>query len=489
MSRMSLTAERAGLRFDNTYARLPERMFARLPPVPVEFPRLLRINARLAEELGLDAGWLASPEGVAVLAGNAVPEGAEPIAQAYAGHQFGGFSPSLGDGRAILLGEVLDRSGKRRDIQLKGSGQTPFSRRGDGRASVGPMLREHIVGEAMHGLGIPTTRALAVVATGEPVHRETPLPGAVLTRVAASHIRVGTFQYFAARQDTEALAALLAHAIARHDPQAAQAEEPALAFLQGVVARQADLIARWLAAGFVHGVMNTDNMAVSGESIDFGPCAFLDTYHPGQVFSSIDHGGRYAYGNQPQIGLWNLTRLAECLVPLMAGEEDAAIERVKGALGAYGTRFRAEYLRRFARKLGLRGEPDEALLQGLLDAMAEGEADFTLTFRRLTDAPGAARALFKEAAGFDAWLPRWRARLEAQGGADVAAMRAANPVVIARNHRVEQAIEAAVRRDDLAPFEALVEALQRPFEDDPRHRHLQEPPKAEERVLATFCGT
>ncbi len=486
---MSTTAERTGFRFDNSYARLPERMFARLPPVPVEAPRPLRINRPLAAELGLDADWLASPEGVAVLAGNAVPEGAEPIAQAYAGHQFGGFSPSLGDGRAILLGEVLDRGGRRRDIQLKGSGPTPFARRGDGRAAAGPVLREFIVGEAMHGLGIPTTRALAAVATGEPVYRETALPGAVLTRVAASHIRVGTFQYFAARQDREALEALLAHSIARHDPDAAEAEEPALAFLHGVAARQAELIARWLAVGFVHGVMNTDNMAVSGESIDFGPCAFLDAHHPGQVFSSIDHGGRYAYGSQPQIGLWNLARLAECLVPLMAGGEAAAIERAKAALGEYGPRFRREYLRLFAQKLGLRGEPDDALLQGLLDAMTEGEADFTLTFRRLTDAPDTARALFKDAGAFDAWLPSWRARLEAQGGADLAAMRAANPVVIARNHRVEQAIEAAVQRDDLRPFEGLVEALQRPFEDDPRHRHLQEPPKAEERVLATFCGT
>jgi uncharacterized protein YdiU (UPF0061 family) len=483
------TAARAGFRFRNSYARLPERMFARLPPVPVEAPRLLRVNERLADELGLDPAWLASPRGVAALAGNAVPEGAEPLAQAYAGHQFGGFSPSLGDGRAILLGEVLDRNGRRRDIQLKGSGQTPFSRRGDGRAAVGPVLREYIIGEAMHGLGIPTTRALAAVATGESVHRETALPGAVLTRVASSHIRVGTFQYFVARQDKEALEALLAHSIARHDPDAAHAEEPALAFLQGVVARQADLVARWLAVGFVHGVMNTDNMAVSGESIDFGPCAFLDAYHPGQVFSSIDHGGRYAYGNQPQIGLWNLTRLAECLVPLMAGEEPAAIERVKAALGEYGPRFRREYLRLFARKLGLRGEPDEALLQGLLDAMTEGEADFTVTFRRLTDAPDTARALFTDAAAFDAWLRQWRARLEAQGGADLAAMRAANPVVIARNHRVEQAIEAAVQRDDLRPFEELVEALQRPFEDDARFRHLQEPPAEHELVRATFCGT
>ncbi len=480
---MSPTLERSGFRFANTYARLPERLFARLPPLPVAAPRLLALNEALAAELGLDAAWLASPEGVAVLAGNAVPGGAEPLAMAYAGHQFGGFSPSLGDGRAILLGEIAGR-----DVQLKGSGPTPFSRRGDGRAALGPMLREYLIGEAMHGLGVPTTRALAVVATGETVLRETPLPGAVLTRVASSHIRVGTFQYFAARQDTEALQALLDHAIARHEPEAARAENPAVAFLEGVVARQADLIAHWLAVGFVHGVMNTDNMAVSGETIDYGPCAFLDAYHPGQVFSSIDHGGRYAYGNQPQIGLWNLTRLAEALLPLVAEREEEAVERAKVALAGYAPRFQAAYLRRFAGKLGLR-EPDEALQQGLLDAMAEGEADFTLAFRALTDVPERAREVFAKPAPFDAWVPAWRARLEAQGGADAAAMRAANPVVVARNHRVEQAIEAAVARDDRGPFLDLIEALRDPFADDPRFGHLREPPRAEERVLATFCGT
>jgi len=493
---MSETLDRAGLRFDNSYARLPERLFSRVAPVAVAAPRLLRINAPLAAEMGLDAAWLASPEGVAMLAGNAVPAGAEPIAQAYAGHQFGGFSPALGDGRAVLLGEVLDARGRRRDLQLKGSGPTPWSRRGDGRAAIGPMLREFLIGEAMHGLGIPTTRALAAVATGEAVRRETLLPGAVLTRVAASHIRVGTFQYFAARQDGAALEALLGYSIARHDPAAAEAAHPALAFLEGVVARQAELIAAWMAAGFIHGVMNTDNMAVSGETIDYGPCAFLDAYHPGQVFSAIDHAGRYAYGSQPQIGLWNLTRLAECLVTVMAAPEEEALAMAKAALAGYAPRFRGSYLRRFAAKLGLRGEPDEALLQGLLDAMAQGGAeggaaggaDFTLTFRRLTDAPEAARDLFEVPAAFDAWMVRWHARLEAQGDADLAAMRAANPVRIARNHRVEAALVGA-QAGDLAPFDELVEALRDPFRDEARFRHLEAPPGEDERVLATFCGT
>ncbi|MGG5811156.1 protein adenylyltransferase SelO [Falsiroseomonas sp. CW058] len=488
------------LPFDNSYARLPDRFFARLAPTPVAAPRLLKLNLPLAQELGLDPAWLASDEGVEVLAGNRVPEGSEPLAQAYAGHQFGGFVPQLGDGRAILLGEVVARDGMRRDIQLKGSGPTPFSRRGDGRAALGPVLREYVVSEAMHALGIPTTRSLAAVATGEAVYRETALPGAVLTRVAASHIRVGTFQYFAARQDLDGLRMLADHAVARHDPQAAGAPNPYRALLEGVVARQAALVARWMLVGFIHGVMNTDNTTVSGETIDFGPCAFLDAYHPGQVFSSIDHQGRYAFGNQPRIALWNLTRLAETLLPLLAAEEAAAIEVAQEVLAGFAPRFEAAWLGGLVRKVGLEAvqEGDGDLLEDLLLRMAENEADFTLTFRSLADAaagPGgeaAVRALFKDPAAFDAWAPRWRARLAQEGRAPEAvraAMRAVNPAFIPRNHQVERVIAAAVQGDDLAPFEALLAVLARPFDDQPGAADYALPPQPEERVLATFCGT
>jgi len=326
------------VRFDNTYARLPERFFARLDPAPVAAPRLVRVNAGLAERLGLDPEGLASPEGVEVLAGNRVPDGAEPVALAYAGHQFGQFVPRLGDGRAILLGEVVGRDGVRRDLQLKGSGRTPFSRRGDGRAALGPVLREYIVSEAMAALGVPTTRSLAAVATGEPVFRETALPGAVLARVTASHIRVGTFQFFAARGDAEAVRLLADYAIARHYPEAAAAENAYRALLDAVVARQAELVARWLLVGFVHGVMNTDNASVAGETIDYGPCAFLDAYDPAAVFSSIDSFGRYAYGSQPRVAQWNLARLAECLLPLLGEDQERALAGAQGALSAFAPR-------------------------------------------------------------------------------------------------------------------------------------------------------
>jgi len=486
--------------FDNAYARLPDRFFARLPPTPVEAPKLIRVNHALAEQLGIDPAWLASPDGIAVLAGNAVPEGAEPIAQAYAGHQFGNFVPQLGDGRAILLGEVVARDGARRDIQLKGSGPTPFSRRGDGRAALGPVLREYIVSEAMHALGIPTTRALAAVATGDHVFREVALPGAVLTRIAASHIRVGTFQYFAARQDIEAVKALADHVIARHHPHAATAEKPYVALLEAVAAAQADLVARWMLVGFIHGVMNTDNMTVSGETIDFGPCAFMDAYHPGTVFSSIDHAGRYAYGNQPRIALWNLTRLAETLLPLLAAQEDAAIEQAQAVLAGFAARFETAWHEGLARKVGIaapRAE-DAALVQDLLARMAENEADFTLTFRALAEAAAdpaaeaAPRALFHEGAAFDTWAAGWRARLaeeDVSPDARRSAMRATNPAFIPRNHQVERAIEAAVQRDDFAPFETLLAVLSRPFDDQPEAASYALPPKPEERVLATFCGT
>jgi uncharacterized protein YdiU (UPF0061 family) len=487
-----------GIPFDNTYARLPERFFARLAPTPVGAPRLLKLNTPLARALGIDPDWLGSPEGVQVLAGNRVPEGAEPLAQAYAGHQFGGFVPQLGDGRAVLLGEVVGQDGRRRDIQLKGAGRTPFSRGGDGRAAVGPVLREYLVSEAVAALGIPTTRTLAAVATGEVVRRETPLPGAVLARVGASHIRVGTFQFFAARQDVEGVRALADHAIARHYPQAAQDAAPHRVFLEAVIAAQAELVARWMLVGFIHGVMNTDNCAISGETIDYGPCAFMDAFHPGTVFSSIDHGGRYAWGNQPRIAMWNLTRLAETLLPLLAEEEQAAIAMAQQALAGFGPRFEVAWTGGLLRKLGILvpREEDGALAQALLEAMQESEADFTLTFRAMAEAESgdaaALRALFREPAALDAWLPLWRARIGEEAttaGQRRAAMRAANPAFIPRNHLVEQALAAAVEREDLGPFEELLAVLADPFEDQPGRERYALPPQPEERVLATFCGT
>lgn len=473
------------IRFDNSYARLPEHFYARLPATPVAAPRLLKLNTALAAELGLDAAALGSPAGVAALAGNLVPEGAEPIAQAYAGHQFGGFSPQLGDGRAILLGEVIRPDGARRDLQLKGSGPTPWSRRGDGRAGLGPVLREYIISEAMAALGIPTTRSLAVVATGEEVYRETPVPGAVLTRIAASHIRVGTFQYFAARGDNEAVAILAEYARARHHPQA----DGPLGLLRAVVAAQAGLIARWMLVGFIHGVMNTDNTTISGETIDYGPCAFMDSYDPATVLSSIDYGGRYAYANQPKMAHWNLCRLAEALLAILPGDEAAQMEAAQAALAEFAPAFHAAYLGGLSDKLGLPARDDE-LTQALLRVMAEQGADFTLTFRGLcdmTEGDDRVRTLFADAADFDAWAVRWR---DALGGtAPATAMRAKNPAFIPRNHMVEEAIAAAVERDDLAPFERLVEVLARPFEDQPDAPRHAQPPRAEERVLATFCGT
>ncbi|HEY4044201.1 MAG TPA: YdiU family protein [Rhodopila sp.] len=476
--------------FDNSYARLPERFYARLDPTPVAAPKLVRLNATLARTLGIDPDDLASPDGVAVLAGNAVPAGAEPMALAYAGHQFGHFVPQLGDGRAILLGEVVGRDGVRRDIQLKGSGATPFSRNGDGRAALGPVLREYLISEAMAALGVPTTRTLAAVTTGEKVWRETMLPGAVLTRVAASHIRVGTFQYFAARGDADGVRLLADYAIARHYPQAAGAADPYRGLLDEVIARQADLVAQWLLVGFIHGVMNTDNCSIAGETIDYGPCAFMDAYDLGTVFSSIDHQGRYAYGNQPRIALWNLARLAECLLPLLTGKEKAAEE----ALSAFAPRFQTAYAEGLRRKTGLlTPRPgDDELIQSLLKLMAANGADFTLTFRHLSDAAegrdAAARALFKDPGAFDAWTDTWRGRLEHETN-PAAVMRTVNPAFIPRNHLVEAALSAAVERSDVQPFDDLLQVLSRPFEDDPAKAYYAAPPREEQRVLQTFCGT
>ena len=483
--------------FDNSYARLPERFFARLDPTPVAAPRLVRLNRPLARDLGLDPDALAAPDGVAMLAGSLVPQGAAPLAMAYAGHQFGNWVPQLGDGRAVLLGEVIDREGVRRDIQLKGAGPTPFSRRGDGRAGLGPCLREYIVSEAMAALDIPTTRSLAVVTTGERILREEPLPGAVLTRIARSHVRVGTFQFFRHRGDLDGVRTLADYVIARHDPQAAASARPYRALLDGVIARTASLVARWQSVGFIHGVMNTDNMSVAGETIDYGPCAFMDAFHPGTVYSSIDRDGRYAYGNQPGIAHWNLTRLAEALLPLLDEDKDAALASAHAALDAYPALFEAAYLDAFRRKLGLvrAHEDDAALIQDLLQRMAEQRADFTLTFRQLSEATATdepARVLFAAPAAFDGWAAAWRARLAQEGGLSQEggltperrqAMRAVNPAFIARNHRVQAALTGG------QPLDELLTVLARPFDDHPGLERYADPPRPEEVVHQTFCGT
>lgn len=470
------------LPFDNSYARLPERFYTKMAPTPVARPKLLALNEGLAERLGLDALALRSEDGVAALAGNVVPGGADPLAQVYAGHQFGGWSPRLGDGRAILLGEVVAPDGARFDVQLKGSGPTPYSRMGDGRAWVGPVIREYVMSEAMFALGVPTTRALAAVSTGETVQRETGLPGAVLTRVAASHIRVGTFQYFNAQDDREALDALVAHAIQRHDPGA----EGALGLLDGVIARQADLIATWLGLGFIHGVMNTDNVTISGETIDYGPCAFMDIYHPMRVFSSIDQQGRYAFARQPDVGMWNLAQLASALLPLI-GE----VELAQTSVDRFPELFQAAWLRVFRAKLGLETEEDgdSDLAQGLLTVMADEQADFTNTFRALgTDA---ARDEFTNRTAFDAWEQTWQDRLAREGATPtdrLDAMQSVNPAIIPRTHRIEQAIEAAVA-GDLTLFERLNKALATPFADPGEFADLTRPPTETEVVPQTFCGT
>jgi uncharacterized protein YdiU (UPF0061 family) len=489
---MARSIAEAGWRFDNSYAQLPDPLFATAPPAAVRAPRLVILNEPLAAMLGLDAGILREAD--AVFAGNELPPGAEPIAQAYAGHQFGHFT-NLGDGRAILLGEQLTGSGGRFDIQLKGAGRTRYSRGGDGRAALGPMLREYVISEAMHALGIPTTRSLAVALTGEVVMRTVPLPGAVLTRVAASHIRVGTFQLAAAFGRRDVLEALLDHAIARHDPEVTALDpgERPLAFLEGVSERQAALIARWMLVGFVHGVMNTDNMAVSGETIDYGPCAFLDAYDPATVFSSIDQQGRYAYGNQPGIAHWNLARLAESLLPLVPG--DAALERVRGVLAGYPDRFARHYAVGARAKLGLvtEEEDDGELFAALLREMHESAADFTATFAalpRLVEATEGDAAEPRSPPSAE-WRQAWLARLARQSGsgADAAArLRQANPVVIPRNHRVEEALESA-EGGDLAPLHRLLAAVGNPFAATPENEPYRSGSPPGSGPYRTFCGT
>lgn len=479
--------------FDNSYARLPERFFAPQTPATAAEPELIRSNAALASELGIDADWFASAESAATWAGNHVPAGATPIAQAYAGHQFGHFVPQLGDGRAILLGEVVDSAGQRRDIQLKGAGRTAWSRGGDGRSALGPVLREYIVSEAMHALGVRTTRALAAVSTGEQVMREGPTAGGVFTRVAASHIRVGTFQYFAAQEDGEALRFLADHAIARHYPAAAEVANPYLAFLEAVIAAQSALINQWLPLGFIHGVMNTDNCAISGETIDYGPCAFMDNFHPQCVFSSIDRGARYAWGNQPSIAQWNLTRFAETLLPLIHGDRDQAVALAEKALAAFPDAFQAGYLEAFRAKLGLGKDnaASQAFIKDTLETLAAQEVDFTLFFRHLTrvasgEEPAEVVTLFKEETAATAWLETWRS--VASPETELEAMLAANPVLIPRNHRIEQAIQAGYA-GDFAPFHRLVDALAQPFAQNSDFADLEQAPAPSERVTETFCGT
>jgi uncharacterized protein YdiU (UPF0061 family) len=489
----------APIPFDNTYARLPEAFYQRVKPAAVAAPTLLRVNDALARQLRIDPQFLKSRKGVAVLSGNVIAPGSDPIAQAYAGHQFGDFVAQLGDGRAILLGEVVDLAGKRYDLQLKGSGRTRFSRGGDGRAALGPVIREYVVSEAMAALGVPTTRSLAVVLTGENVMRERVLPGGVLTRVASSHLRVGTFQYFAARGDVENLRILADYAIERHYPEARSAEDPYRAFYDAVVASLARLAARWMLIGFIHGVLNTDNTAIAGETIDYGPCAFMDTYHPDKVFSSIDHFGRYAFANQPAVIKWNLTRFAETLLPLMADGAGKAIEAANASIKLFNDHFNQAYLTGLRRKLGLACEieGDRELGSDLLTLMAENQADFTLTFRALceaaADAKGnaGARVLFADPSAFDGWTARWRERLsleERPVEARRTAMLAANPMFIPRNHRIEAVIQDA-EAGHFDKFHELVEVLAHPYDDQPDFADHAKPPAPGEEVQQTFCGT
>ena len=484
--------------FDNSFVRELEGLYEPWQAVPAPAPRLLVLNDGLAAELGVDPGALRTPDGVATLAGNARPDGASPVAMAYSGHQFGAYSPRLGDGRALLLGEVLDAHGHRRDLHLKGSGRTPFARGGDGKAVVGPMLREYIFGEAMHALGIATSRALAVAATGEQVARERLLPGAVLTRVAAGHIRVGTFQYAAANGGAALVRRLADYAIARHHPDVAEAHDPYLTFFERVLGAQAELIAQWMLAGFIHGVMNTDNMAISGETIDYGPCAFMDAYDPATVFSSIDHGGRYAYGNQPPVAAWNLARLAETLLPLIDDDEAAAVATATSVLQTFPERFHRAWSAGMRAKLGLTeaGDVTDALVTDLLTLLHEHRVDYTSTFRALSASLGGdgapARSLFADAApALAAWTERWREQL-AHGPSDpnetAAAMDRVNPVYIPRNHLVEAALDAATG-GDLEPFHRLVDVLMRPFDERPGLEAYAAPAPAGAGAYVTFCGT
>ncbi|RUO23944.1 YdiU family protein [Aliidiomarina minuta] len=481
---------------DNSYQRLPDSFFKRTTPTPVADPQWISFNQPLADQLDLPQQYWASDEGLQLFAGNSLPDWSDPVAQGYAGHQFANFVAQLGDGRAILLAEIIDKQKRRFDIQLKGAGTTAYSRGGDGRSPIGPVIREYLLSEAMHVLGVPTTRALAAVATGETVHRDVPQPGAILTRVASSHIRIGTFQFIAAHQGTGKVQVLADYVINRHYPDCKSAERPYLAMLEAVIQKQAELVSHWMSLGFIHGVMNTDNMSISGETIDYGPCAFIDNYHPDALFSSIDRGGRYAYSNQPKVAQWNLARLAECLVPLIDKDEEKAVELATEALKTFSQTYEDLWLTRMAAKIGIR-EPqpeDRALLNELLDLMADDEVDFTLLFRALCDSLEADHCLdlFKQQSACKTWLQKWRQRLsqESASGEETALqMRLINPAIIPRNHRVQEAILAAEQEGDLRPFNELKAALAEPFSDNPEYQHLTLAPKPEEKVQRTFCGT
>lgn len=482
----------AGWNFDNSYSRLPGIFYRSQTPTPVRAPKIIIFNDSLAGSLGLNAEALKSEDGAAVLAGNQIPEGADPLAQAYAGHQFGHFT-MLGDGRAVLLGEQITPQDGRVDIQYKGSGRTPYSRGGDGRAGLGPMLREYIISEAMHGLGIPTTRSLAVVETGEEIIRETMLPGAVLTRVAASHLRVGTFQYAANWGKVEDLRALANYAIERHYPEIKADDNRYLSLLKELINRQAGLIAKWLHVGFIHGVMNTDNMTISGETIDYGPCAFIDTYDPATVFSSIDRDGRYAFGNQPYIGGWNLTRFAESILPLLHDDEDEAVKLAEEALSGFSDVFQAYWLAGMRAKLGIMDEEteDKTLIADLLNMMQKHRADYTNTFRALTFDQQENIDLFKTEE-FTQWHEKWHARLSRQDGAKDAShevMRKSNPAVIPRNHRVEEALEAAVKNGDYSVMVKLLKVLSDPYAHSDEQAEFCAPPAPSKLPYRTYCGT
>lgn len=490
-------------RFDNSFARLPDPFFVAHQPTVMPHPQMIRFNRSLSDELGLDTAQLDSPQGVEIFAGSRIPNGALPLSMAYAGHQFGGYAPRLGDGRAVLLGEVIDTQGVRRDIQLKGAGRTPFSRGGDGRAVLGPVLREYILSESMHALGIPTSRALAATLTGETVMRERAFPGAIFTRVARSHVRIGTFQYFAAQNDTPSVQALADYVLQRHYPAAMNDEHPYDALFSAVLKAQAQLIAKWMHVGFIHGVMNTDNMQIAGETIDYGPCAFMDSYDPGTVYSSIDRMGRYAYSNQPGATYWNLAWLVRALLPCMDKNPEIAAQRAQAICDEFPQRYQTAWLAGMRAKLGLItvDDHDETLANELLDCMHKQSADFTLTFRGLSSLSSekpqnnaheaTVRGLFNDPATFDAWVIDWRARLARENSADAArqtAMRAVNPAFIPRNHRVEEAIQAGLA-GDFSVFETLLDVLATPFEDKPGFEDFAKPPQTHEVVQQTFCGT
>jgi serine/tyrosine/threonine adenylyltransferase len=484
--------------FDNSYARLPEDFFKKVSPSVPSMPTLIRVNTELASFIGLDVNWLESSEGLAMLSGQKLPQGADPIAMAYAGHQFGGWSPKLGDGRALLIGEVIAKDGVRRDIQLKGSGHTPFSRSGDGKSALGPVLREYIVSEAMAALGVPTTRALAAVTTGENVVRNAMEPGGVFTRVAQSHVRIGTFQYFYARQDNDAVKVLADYVIERHYPEALSADNPYAALLNLIAARQAELIAKWMSLGFIHGVMNTDNMQIAGETIDYGPCAFMDDFHPQKVFSSIDQYGRYAWGKQSEMGQWNLMRLADTLLPLIDDDLDRAKNIAQEAIQNFNQLFVKSIFTKFSRKLGLLcdHESQNDLIASTFELMTENEVDFTLFFRHLTKVYDGGDTdflcqLFKDPAACENWLIIWHEYLARDDGNDkerLKIMRAHNPILIPRNHRIAEAIKAG-EQGDFKAFHRLIDALAKPYDEQPEYADLEQAPEAVEIVHQTFCGT